>query len=135
MKLQFKNTIPSKTDFHQLFKTTGWDAHRKFSEDKLMNAISNSWYLLSVYHNERLIGFGRVISDGVYQTFICDMMVHPDYQNKGIGSKVFRMLLEKCEESGIKWVQLSCARGKTGFYEKFGFKHRPADGPGMQKFI
>ncbi|GAE37680.1 hypothetical protein JCM9157_4998 [Halalkalibacter akibai JCM 9157] len=63
------------------------------------------------------------------------MIVHPEYQKKGIGSKILTLLTDKCKESGIKWVQLSCARGKIDFYKKFDFLERPIDGPGMYKFI
>ncbi|WP_235852037.1 GNAT family N-acetyltransferase [Niallia nealsonii] len=42
------------------------------------------------------------MSDGIYQTFICDVMVHPAYQRKGIGTKIMHALLEKCKKEGIK---------------------------------
>lgn len=135
LEINYKNSVPNKEEFYQLYETTGWNAEGTYSKDELFKAISNSWYLISVYNNEKLIGFGRIISDGVYQTFIGDMIVHPDYQKRGIGRNVLNLLLEKCKASGIKWVQLSCAKGKTDFYKKLGFQERPVDGPGMQKFI
>jgi GNAT superfamily N-acetyltransferase len=85
-------------------KTTGWNDNCTYSKDDLFKAISNSWFLVSAYHNEKLIGFGRIISDGVYQTFIGDMIVHPDFQKQGIGSKIMDTLIEKCKSSGIKWI-------------------------------
>jgi hypothetical protein len=42
------------------------------------------------------------------------------------------MLIEKCKLHNIKDVQLFCAKGKRGFYEKLGFEARTDDGPGMQ---
>jgi predicted GNAT family N-acyltransferase len=116
-------------------KTTGWNDNCTYSKDDLFKAISNSWFLVSAYHNEKLIGFGRIISDGVYQTFIGDMIVHPDFQKQGIGSKIMDTLIEKCKSSGIKWIQLTSAKGKQEFYKKFDFQERPIDAPGMQKFI
>jgi len=135
LEIKYLNKVPNKEEFYLLYETTGWNTKGTYSSDELYKAISNSWYLISVYNNEKLIGFGRIISDGVYQTFIVDMIVHPEFQNKGIGSKVLNLLIEKCKLSGIKWVQLSCAKGKKDFYKKLGFQERPIDGPGMQKFI
>ncbi len=135
MEYKFENALPNKEEFYQLYETTNWNANGTFTKHDLYKAISNSWYIIAVYNDSKLIGFGRIISDGVYQTFIGDMIVHPDYQKQGIGSKVLNLLMEKCESGGIKWVQLSSAKGKTGFYKKFGFEERPVDGPGMQKFI
>jgi hypothetical protein len=40
-------------------------------------------------------------------------------------------LLHHCKIKGIRWVQLACAKGKRGFYEKFGFQDRAVDAPGM----
>lgn len=135
MKIRYGNFLPDKDAFFNLYETTGWNSNRLYSAEELYQAITNSWYVISVYEKERLIGFGRIISDGVYQTFIGDVMVDPDFQNRGIGSEIMRLLVEKCEVSGIKWIQLTSARGKTDFYRKFGFEERPEDGPGMQKYL
>jgi GNAT superfamily N-acetyltransferase len=135
MFITYNNSTPNKEEFFRLFQTTGWNEKLGLSKEDLYKAIGNSWYLICVYDNGLLIGFGRVISDGIYQTFIGDMIVHPDYQNRGIGSIVLNKLLEKCKESGMRWVQLSCAKGKKDFYIKHGFQERPFDAPGMQKFL
>jgi GNAT superfamily N-acetyltransferase len=132
--IQYTNKVPSKEEFFELYETTGWN-QGKYSEEGLFKAINNSWYLVSVFSNTQLIGFGRIISDGVYQTFIGDMIVHPDYQNRGIGKKVMNLLVDYCKVNGIKWIQLSCAKGKVDFYKKLGFEERPADGPGMQIYL
>jgi N-acetylglutamate synthase-like GNAT family acetyltransferase len=132
LEITYKNKVPSKEEFFQLYETTGWNVKKNYSEDDLEKAISNSWYLVSAYHNEKLVGFGRIISDGVYQTFIGDLIILPDYQKHGIGSHIFTTLVEKCRESGIKWIQLTSAKGKADFYKKFDFQERPADAPGME---
>ncbi|MFZ3578445.1 GNAT family N-acetyltransferase [Virgibacillus sp. DJP39] len=134
MEINYGNSIPDKDEFYQLYETTGWNTGT-YSSDDLFKAINNSWYLISVYHKEKLVGFGRIISDGIYQTLIGDLIVHPDYQKQNIGSEILRLLTEKCKASGIKWVQLTCAEGKADFYKKFGFEERPVNAPGMHKFL
>lgn len=134
MGINYGNVIPSKEEFYQLYQTTGWNAGT-YTEDDLFKAINNSWYVLSAYQDGKLVGFGRIISDGIYQTFIGDLIVHPDYQKRNIGSEILNLLTEKCKSSGIKWIQLTCAEGKADFYKKYGFQARPAEAPGMQKFI
>ena len=42
------------------------------------------------------------------------------------------LLVEQCHLSGIKDIDLFCAKGKAGFYLKNGFARRPDDAPGMQ---
>ena len=42
------------------------------------------------------------------------------------------MLIEECKRLQIRDIQLFCAKGKIGFFEKLGFKNRHEDGPGME---
>jgi GNAT superfamily N-acetyltransferase len=135
MDFEFSELNPTKDDFVSLHQTTGWNAKGLYTYDQLYTAISNSWYSVSIYHNKNLIGFGRIISDGIYQTLICDVMVHPAYQKQGIGKKVMKALLKKCDKEGIKWVQLFCAKGKQDFYMKLGFLSRDLEAPGMSLFL
>ncbi|WP_155591668.1 GNAT family N-acetyltransferase [Lysinibacillus cavernae] len=125
---------PTLEQYKALHQTTGWNAKGLYTYEQLYNAICNSWFSTSIYHDGDLIGYGRIISDGIYQTFICDVMVHPDYQRKGIGSMVMENLLTHCQKENIKWVQLFCAKGKQSFYQKLGFNERAADAPGMMLF-
>jgi GNAT superfamily N-acetyltransferase len=116
-----------------LFETTGWNASYQAAEGELFSAISNSWHALSVYaEGGELVGFGRIVSDGVLYAFVCDMIVAPDYQLRGVGSMIMEALLERCREAGIRVVWLFSASGKAGFYEKHGFEKRPSNAPGMQ---
>jgi len=82
-----------------------------------------------------VVASGRLVSDGFIQCFICEMIVMPEYQGRGLGKEVMTNLLEHCKNNGIRWVQLACAKGKTGFYEKFGFQQRAAEAPGMNLFL
>ena len=36
------------------------------------------------------------------------------------------------ENNQYRDIQLFCAKGKAGFYERFGFLPRPQDAPGME---
>ncbi|MED3797981.1 GNAT family N-acetyltransferase [Lysinibacillus capsici] len=129
-----KETNPTIDSYKALHQTTGWNAKGLYTYEQLYKAICNSWFSTSIYDEGNLIGYGRIISDGIYQTFICDVMVHPDYQRKGVGTMVMDALLEQCQKENIKWVQLFCAKGKQPFYQKLGFKEREIDAPGMMLF-
>lgn len=129
-----KETNPTIESYKALHQTTGWNAKGLYTYEQLYKAICNSWFSTSIYEDDNLIGYGRIISDGIYQTFICDVMVHPDYQRKGVGTMVMDALLEQCQKENIKWIQLFCAKGKQPFYQKLGFKEREIDAPGMMLF-
>lgn len=135
MTIQYIKELPDKTAFHELYETTGWNRKYAFTEDDLAKALHNSYFLICAYHNGKLVGFGRLISDGIYQTFIGDMIVHPNFQKKGIGREILTGLIAKCRTDGMKWIQLTSAKGKMEFYRKFGFEERPTDAPGMQMYL
>lgn len=81
---------------------------------------------------KQLIGFGRIICDGIVHALILDVIIHPDMQGKGIGKEVMDKLVSKCKKHKICDIQLFSAKNKTGFYEKLGFKSRDEHSPGMQ---
>ncbi len=128
----FEEKLPDCEKYWNLFLTTGWNKEYNFTIHELDPAIQNSWYAISIYHAENLIGFGRIISDGVHHALIVDLIIHPDYQGKGIGSKLLDILVRKCKENNIRDIQLFAAKDKFEFYERYGFEKRPLNAPGMQ---
>jgi GNAT superfamily N-acetyltransferase len=126
---------PMKPTFHEykiLFESTGWTSLITISDDVSKMAIDNSWYWVSAFDNERLVGIGRLVSDGALYAFVCDMIILPEYQGQGIGKAILKMLKDKCLENGIQRAWLFAAPGRAGFYVKNGFDIRPEDAPGMQ---
>ncbi|MGD8961220.1 MAG: GNAT family N-acetyltransferase [Desulfobacterales bacterium] len=123
---------PPAIGYGRLFETTGWNKSYQASPEELHQAISDSWYVLSAYENHRLVGFGRIISDGVLYALICDLIVNPSCQGQGIGSTLLDKLIAHCRSRGIRIIWLFAAKGKSAFYKKFGFRKRPTDAPGMQ---
>ncbi len=132
MNITYQQSLPDKVQFAALFETTGWNNEYHRQPQELYEALPKSWHAVSAYDGERLVGFGRVISDGILHAFIVEMIVVPDHQGKGIGSAILTDLLSRCRSAGIRDIQLFCAKGKAGFYEKHGFAARPDDAPGMQ---
>ena len=132
MNINFRAGLPTNDQFWKLFQTTGWNENYRLSPDELIQALRSSWYVLGAYDNEQLVGFGRLVSDGIVHAMIYDLIVLPEYQGQGIGGKILERLIEKCRETGIRDIQLFCAKGKRSFYERRGFVARPDHAPGMQ---
>ena len=129
--IEYRSEVPAPADYAALFETTGWNAKYHASPADLIRAASNSWLVLTAYDRDRLVGFGRVLTDQVLHAMIYELIVHPEYQGQGIGGFILDRLVERCRQAGIHDIQLFCARGKRSFYEKRGFVARPHDAPGM----
>ena len=87
--------------------------------EKLKVAAENSYTVCSVFLDDAIVGFGRAISDGQYQSAIYDVVVHPKFQNEGIGKSIMNALLEKLPKGAP--VLIYSAPGKQDFYRKLGF--------------
>lgn len=135
MIFSFQTELPDSKAYSKLFQSTGWNTEGLWTGEMLQEAVRNSWYIVSVYEKERLVASGRIISDGVIQCIICDVIVLPECQGQGLGKAVMEHLIGHCRAKGIRWIQLSAASGKAGFYEQFGFTVRRVDAPGMSLFL
>jgi N-acetylglutamate synthase-like GNAT family acetyltransferase len=127
----YKHKIPRISVFKKLFDSTGWNTVYHATETELKKSLRNSWFCISVYSKEKLIGFGRMLSDGCLYSILCDMIVLPEYRNMGIGTNILKRLIAKCKQENIKAIWLFAAKDKKDFYSKRGFEIRPDDRPGM----
>ncbi len=90
-----------------------------YEPDEHRKAFEASHTTIFIYHDERLIGFGRAISDGVYQAAIYDCAVSPEFQGKGIGKMIMDNILSQISNCN---VILYASPGKEGFYQTHGFR-------------
>ena len=82
-------------------------------------AFEASHTAVFAYSNGQLVGFGRAISDDVYQAALYDVAVVPEFQGKGIGAQLVRALLSRLATCN---VILYASPGKEGFYGKLGLR-------------
>lgn len=124
-------------EYISLRSVVGWN---NFSEEQASNSISNSVYNIKVVDDNKTIAMGRLIGDGMYYLLV-DIIVSPEFQGNGIGSKIIDMLLayvdNKTPIGGRSSVQLIAEKGKEDFYIKKEFKLIPHKfcGSGMRKII
>ena len=113
----------SKVDFPQLqrlfAKIAFWARERNI--DELQIAIANSNPVVTVWDKQRLIGFARATSDGIYRAGIWDVIIDPDYQGVGLGRKLVQTVLSHPLVSKVERVYLTTTHQQS-FYERIGFQ-------------
>lgn len=132
MEINYSNDAPPIDSFYALYESTGWNTEAERTKEELYEAIKNSWYLVSAFYENELIGFGRIISDGKLHAFIVDLIILPNFQKIGLGKEILNRLVYRLKQDNITDIQLFCAKGKKEFYLKNNFTERPIDAPGMQ---
>jgi len=72
--------------------------------------------------DEKLVGLVRLVSDGVYDFYVAEVMVIPSLQSQGIGKKLMNNTIEYCKKIGFIKIFISALPGKETYYQQFGFK-------------
>ena len=79
----------------------------------------NSTVVISAWDEDRLVGAVRVLSDQIIRSVITDLVVDPEYQNKGIGTELVKRCIAHFPDS--EWL-VQTEKHISGYYEKMGFK-------------
>ena len=81
------------------------------TQDALSKTIN-----ITAYDGERLVGCLRILTDGCYFGTITELLVLPEYQRRGIGSR----LLQLARDSAPTMLYFGAQPGVEAFYEKNG---------------
>ncbi len=123
--IHIKENNKNVEEFNLLYNAVGWGSYDKKVSEK---ALDNTFYSVSIYDDDKIIGYGRLIGDTICFIYIHDVMVIPEYQSKKIGTMIMNMLLEKIndlkKENPDLRVYLGASKNKEAFYERFGFVRR-----------
>ena len=104
-----------------LREAVGWDRWLK----PLRKVLERRYFSVACFTGADLVGYVHVVSDGVGDAHIQDLMVHPAYQRKGIGSKLLAMALQRIKADGIRGIGVLFDPGLTEFYKRAGFTISP----------
>lgn len=101
-----------------LRESVGWNRmEQDLADERLHNAFH-----LCCFDGEHLVGYVAVVSNGVTDAYIQDVMVHPDYQRQGIGQHLMQRTLDRLRADGIYMVSVIYGDAALQrYYEDFGF--------------
>lgn len=105
----------SLDQMREVYHSVGWTKHTNEIIERVFEASS---FIALATVNGRIIGFGRALSDGVFNASIYDVVVHRDYQKQGIAKKIMEFLLDRLKN--VSCVHLISTTGNEEFYKKLG---------------
>ena len=117
--------VPSDL-LRELYVSVGWAGSQMpdWHNEKFEIALKTSAWAYTVWDKERLIALVRVVSDKVMIATVQDSIVHPDYQGKGIGSRLVELCLQKLPHG--KWFSHTTSNNYE-FYRRLGFSFIPEE--------
>ena len=102
-----------------LDKYTFWAKNRSTSE--LRKMLKNSSLVISLWKDQKLIGFGRATTDGIFRAVIWDVVIANDVQGNGYGRLIVKELMKSPIIRNTKKIYLMTTN-RSEFYLQLGFK-------------
>ena len=106
-------------DVARLLKMTYW-ADQRPSEVIEKSMQGSSCYGIYLEDEEKLVGFGRVISDYATTYYLADVVIDAEYQRMGLGTALISHIESQLEYSGLRGILIT--RDARDLYRKFGFE-------------
>lgn len=119
MDVEIKEGYPLDPEtLRNLYEHAPWARGRTSGDIEFM--LNNTDYHFSAWEGEKLVGFARVLTDRIYRATLWDVVVHPDFRQRGVGEALMSRILSHSVLGSVEKFWLN-TRDKFGFYEKFGF--------------
>jgi ribosomal protein S18 acetylase RimI-like enzyme len=110
-----------------LYQAVGWWPERTAEQ---VRAVLGTAPAVGAWHGDDLVGFARVVTDGVLHAYVEDVAVGPAWRGRRIGHALLDGLMDLL--GPVPLVTLFCSRDLTAYYEAAAFKatrqvvlHRP----------
>lgn len=101
--------------------------------ERSRKALENSLFTASVYDDDKLIGFGRIVGDGGITYVVSDIMVDESYRRKGIADRIMQAIDHYFEENTFEdsYICLIANHPADLLYHKYHFEYLPDNKYGM----
>ncbi len=119
MEIEYKeNVIPSVEQIVALYNLAGLP-RPTHDLPRIKKIYDHANLIISAWHDQKLVGIARSITDFAWSCYLADLAVLPDYQKQGIGNRLIQITKSKVgEETMILLLSVPTA---MEYYPKVGF--------------
>ena len=130
--IRYEEEKPSLEGFKKLRNSVNWNLEeRGISDERILSSLESSPYCVCAYADDKLIGMVRISGDKEMYGYIQDNVVLDEYQGKGIGKNMMRILLKNIKDKKGYLLGTCPSKVAVEFYSKFGMKKRPENPNGF----
>lgn len=123
--MKYKISIDKKIDPERvidLWLSVSWGKSDDYNKNDTEDALKNTSALIKAENSKgELIGIARILSDNKYHTVLAEIIVHPNFQKKGIGTAIIKKLMDEYSHTTI---YLDALPDNEQFFAKQGFVKR-----------
>jgi len=115
--------VPDPELLVALYQSIDWP--QATTPEELHLAVQRSTWVATAWFGARLVGLARVLSDGVFDVYLQDLVVHRDFQHQGVGKELLDLYDELYGDFQTQVIvsDAAWAKNKLG---KRGFQVEPA---------
>ena len=110
--------VPTAEQVIKLYDEAGLPRPTNDSE-RIKKMYENSNLIVTAWHDEKLVGVSRSITDWVWSCYLADLAISPNYKKSGIGRKLIELTKEKLGEQSM--ILLLSVPTAMEYYPKVGF--------------
>jgi GNAT superfamily N-acetyltransferase len=98
-------------------------------------ALKNSLFIVSLWDDSKMIGFGRIVGDQGISYLVSDIMVDPDYQRQGLGKVIMKEIDSYLEQNTDQYAYVCLIANKPAdkLYSQFKFEYAEPKACGMKR--
>jgi GNAT superfamily N-acetyltransferase len=125
---------PTVEEFALITAAVGFKPH---PPEAIAIGLANSLFHACAVIEDRVVGVGRIVGDGALDFYLTGIMVIPEYQRRGVGTRIVESLLARVRQVPYSnaLVEALPLPGLENFYARFGFKACRQYAPGMHLWL
>jgi ribosomal protein S18 acetylase RimI-like enzyme len=113
--------LPTPEELQGLFRAVGWSKDGRTY--RTAKGLAGARFGVVAIGDEGVVGSGMVLGDGVGFAYLKDIVVRPEWQCRGIGTRIVHALLAILRRSDPQGMLVTLFTGQhlAEFYERAGF--------------
>lgn len=120
-EVEIVERLPTPEEYRRLLRAVGWANTDR--PDRARAALAGAQFGVVAVEGGHAVGAGMVVGDGATFAYLKDIMVDPEWQGRGIGTRIVDALVAILRRPGADGMLVTLFTGQhlAEFYEKFGF--------------
>lgn len=125
MNIEYRDDVVlSASEAIDLYQRSTLGERRPVDRPDIFEAmLKNASLTITAWHNGRVVGVARTLTDFAYVAYLADLAVDAQIQRQGIGRRLIEATKARLEPSCM--IVLLSAPKANEYYPKLGFEHNP----------
>jgi ribosomal protein S18 acetylase RimI-like enzyme len=117
--MEVRSIVPNEIEAARvLLEANGW-GKRVADPRTFQELVNRSQVTIVAVEGEKVIGFLRALTDGIFNGYISMVVVAAENRGKGVGTALVKHCMG--DNAEMTWVLRAGRDGVIAFYEKIGF--------------